>query len=106
MVQQEIRKSEKTHRSARSVQMSQQGIWNQWNLPGKKLTWQELWQYEPLQLSFLLRSVYELLPTPTNLERWKLSKDPSCPLCKQRGTLQHLLTACPYSFSRSIQMAA
>ena len=72
--------------------MSQQGSWNQWNMPGRKLTWQELWQYEPLQLSFLLKSVYDLLPTPTNLERWKLSEEPSCPLCKQTGTLQHVLT--------------
>ena len=100
MVQQEIRRSEESHRSARSVQMGQQGSWNRWNLPERRLTWQELWQYEPLQLSFLLRSVYDLLPTPTNLERWKLSEDPSCPLCKQRGTLQHVLTACPTALSQ------
>ena len=47
----------------------------------------------------LLRSVYDLLPTPTNLGRWKLSEPPSCPLCKQRGT-QHVLTACPKAFSQ------
>lgn len=100
MIQQEIRRTEESSRSARSVQMGQQGSWNRWNLPERRLTWQELWQYEPLQLSFLLRSVYDLLPTPTNLERWKLSEDPSCPLCKQRGTLQHVLTACPTALSQ------
>jgi len=105
MVQQEIRNSEEMHRSARSVQMGQQGSWNRWNLPERKLTWQELWQYEPLQLSFLLRSVYDLQPTPTNLERWKLSEDPSCPLCKQRGTLQHVLTACSTTLSLSLSLS-
>jgi len=100
MVQQEIRRSEDTHRSARSVQMGQQGCWSGWNLPERKLTWSELWQYEPLQLSFLLRSVYDLLPTPTNLERWKLSDDPSCPLCSQRGTLAHVLSSCPVALSQ------
>jgi len=84
----------------RSVQMGQQGSWNRWNLPERKITWQEFWQYEPLQLFFLLRSVYGLLPTPTNLERWKLSEDPSRPQCKLRRTLQHVLTACPTALSQ------
>ena len=100
MVQEEIRRSEDTQRSARSVQMGQQGRWNLWNLPERKLTWQELWQYESLQLSFLLRSVHDLLPTPTNLERWKLSEESSCPLCGQKGTLGHILTACPTALSQ------
>ena len=47
--------------------MGQQGSWNRWNLTERKLTWQELWLYEPVQVSFFLRSVYDLLPTPTKL---------------------------------------
>ena len=100
MVQEEIRRSEDTKRSARSVQMGQQGRWNLWNLPERKLSWQELWQYEPLQLSFLLRSVHDLLPTPTNLVRWKFSEENFCPLCGQNGTLGHILTACPTALSQ------
>jgi len=34
-----------------------------------------LWKYEPIQMSFLLRSVYNVLPFPTNLTKWKLSED-------------------------------
>ena len=67
MVQQEIR-SEESHRSARSVQMDQQGSWTRWNLPERKLTQHERWQQEPLQLSFRLRSVCSMLPTPTPKE--------------------------------------
>ena len=100
MVQKEIRRAEETQRSARSVQMGQQGRWNLWNLTERRLTWQELWQYEQLQLSFLLRSVHDLLPTPTNLERWKLTEESSCPLCGQTGTLAHILTACPTALSQ------
>jgi len=35
MVQQEIRRSEESHRPARSVKMGQQGSWNRWNLTEK-----------------------------------------------------------------------
>ncbi|XP_060603812.1 uncharacterized protein LOC132756698 [Ruditapes philippinarum] len=81
MVQTELRRAEDETRSSRSVQLGSQGSWMKWNLPERQLTWQELWSYEPLQLSFLLRSVYDLLPSPTNLKLWKLSEDPSCLLC-------------------------
>jgi hypothetical protein len=33
----------------------------------------ELWKLEPFRISFLLRSVYDTLPSPTNLYRWGLS---------------------------------
>ncbi|XP_060589724.1 uncharacterized protein LOC132744948 [Ruditapes philippinarum] len=84
MVQIELRTAEDETRSSRSVQLGSQGSWMKWNLPERQLTWQELWSYEPLQLSFLLRSVYDLLPSPTNLKLWKLSEDPSCPLWECR----------------------
>jgi len=50
-----------------------------WNKLERKLM---LWKYEPLQLSFLLRSVYNLLPFPKKLTQWKLSEDPTCLLYK------------------------
>ncbi|XP_053389443.1 uncharacterized protein LOC128552430 [Mercenaria mercenaria] len=94
MVQKEIRRSEDQARSARSMQMPVQCAWTKWTVPERTLTWQELWKYEPLQLSFLLRSVYDLLPTPANLHRWKLADDQNCPLCNGRGSLQHTLSSC------------
>ena len=47
-----------------------------WNKLERKLSWQMLWKYEPLQLSFLLRFMYNLLPFSTNLTQWTLSDGP------------------------------
>ena len=83
LVQEEIRKVEEQARSAKAVQLGPQGDWTKWNVPERKLTWSELWNYEPLQLSFLLRVVYDMLPTPTNLQRWKLAENPMLSLCER-----------------------
>ena len=44
--------------------------------------------------SFLLKSTYDMLPTPANLVRWKISEDDKCE-CGKVGTLRHILSACP-----------
>ena len=50
---------------------------------------------EPLTISFLLRSTYDLLPNATNLKLWGYTNSDLC-LCKSdRGTLRHVLSACP-----------
>ncbi|GFN82433.1 hypothetical protein PoB_000893900 [Plakobranchus ocellatus] len=36
----------------------------------------------PLRISFLIRSVYNLLPSNANLVRWGKKDDPTCPLCQ------------------------
>ncbi|XP_069118991.1 uncharacterized protein [Argopecten irradians] len=41
---------------------------------------------------FLLRSVYDLLPSPTNLHRWGLTETPDCPLCNRPGNLALVLS--------------
>lgn len=40
------------------------------------------------------KNVYDVLPTPANLQRWKLTEDPSCTLCGKRGTLEHIMSSC------------
>ena len=53
---------------------------------------------EPLAISFLLRSTYDLLPNATNLKLWGYTDSDLCLLCKSdRGTLRHVLSACPQS---------
>ena len=49
---------------------------------------------EPLRISFLLRLVYNLLPSPANLHRWGLQEHPVCQLCDKTGTMEHILSAC------------
>ena len=94
LIQDEIRRTEENTRLARAVQMGQQGRWTRWTVEQKKVSWAEIWRMEPVRISFMLRSVYDLLPSPTNLCRWGLTEDSGCKLCGMRGTLRHILTAC------------
>ena len=56
---------------------------------------------EPLALSFLLRSTYNLFPTPANHKQWGFTGDDTCAMCKSaRWTLPHVLS----SYGSSLQM--
>jgi len=94
MVQQEIRLTEEEDRQSRAVGIGGQCAWTRWKTTERHLTWADIWQYEPLRLKFLLRSVYDLLPSPANLDRWGLVEDPICHLCDKPGTMQYALSSC------------
>ncbi|KAJ7998421.1 hypothetical protein DPEC_G00204760 [Dallia pectoralis] len=75
--------------------MKQQGSWTRWEgVRGRSLSWMDIWNMEGHRIKFLLSSVYDVLPTPTNLQRWKLTEDPSCALCKRPANLEHILSSC------------
>ncbi|GFN81146.1 reverse transcriptase [Plakobranchus ocellatus] len=54
----------------------------------------------PLRISFFNRSVYDLLPSNANLVRWGKKEDPSCPLCQDRQTTEHVLSSCKVALSQ------
>ncbi|KAM4522519.1 uncharacterized protein PAE49_002183 [Odontesthes bonariensis] len=64
MVQAEVRSREEEKQVAKVVQQGSQGAWTKWDLPRRKVTWRDLWRLEPYRISFLLRSVYDTLPSP------------------------------------------
>ncbi|RXN07805.1 hypothetical protein ROHU_035438 [Labeo rohita] len=84
MIQEEVRNLEEEGRRVRAVELASQGAWTKWDSPKRKITWGDLWRLEPFRISFLLRSVYDTLPTPTNLHKWGLREDPLCKLCGER----------------------
>lgn len=45
------------------------------------------------RIQFLLRSVYDLLPLPTNIHKWGLTENMKYDLCGKRGTLEHILSS-------------
>jgi len=51
------------------------------------------------RLSFLLKSVYDVLPSPTNLKTWGLSESPVCKLCGRPANLEHVLSSCRTALS-------
>ena len=95
MIIEEIRQSEDSERIQKAVQQPQQGQWTSWESAlQRSLTWNDLWHMAPLRISFLIRAVYDLLPTNANLVRWGKSEDPTCPLCQGRQTTEHVLSSC------------
>ncbi|XP_024141063.1 uncharacterized protein LOC112154399 [Oryzias melastigma] len=95
MVQDEIRAEVEEERRIKMVAMYQQGAWTKWeHVEERRITWSELWRCEPQHIKFLIQSVYDVLPSPTNLQRWGLSDTALCQLCQKRGTLEHILSSC------------
>ena len=71
-------------RSTTAAGSAKQCAWSCWKeAEQRKLSWHTLAQMEPLRISFLLRSTYDLLPTPTNLKQWGIIDDDICRACNQ-----------------------
>ena len=83
----------------KAVAQKKQGIWLRWeSVRAKRIPWDELWGMETRRIRFAISSVYDILPTPTNLCTWKMSDDPLFKLCGKRPTLEHILS----SYSRAL----
>ncbi|XP_061589349.1 uncharacterized protein LOC133454644 [Cololabis saira] len=96
LIQEEVRAGVEEARCSRAVGMRQQGAWTRWEeAADRKITWTELWRSEPHRIKFLIQSVYDVLPSPSNLFRWGLAENPLCPLCQRTGSLEHVLSCCP-----------
>ncbi|GFO02115.1 polyprotein [Plakobranchus ocellatus] len=68
MIIDEIRNKEDSTRVQKAVQQPQQGHWTNWdNAMQRSLTWNDIWHMAPLRISFLIMSVYDLLPSNVNL---------------------------------------
>ena len=95
MIQNEVREVEEDKRKARSVGMAKQCAWTKWeSITPRNVKWGDVLKTEPFRLQFMLKSVYDLLPTPVNLKKWKMREEDTCYLCQKRGTLQHILSGC------------
>ena len=100
MVLQELRRDEEAKRIQKAVQQSQQGQWTTWeNAIQRSLSWNDLWHMAPLRISFILRSVYDILPSNTNLVKWGKSSDSACPLCQGKQAVEHVLSSCKTALS-------
>ena len=51
--------------------MSKQGEWLNWDgVTERPITWNDLWKKSDYGIMYMICSVYDLLPTPANLELW------------------------------------
>ena len=96
-----MRQNAEEERKVKLVQCSVQGQCLQWEslIVERKITWKEIWAWEMARTSFLINSTYDVLPSPANLKRWKLSEDDKCK-CGKKGTMKHILLHCPLGLNR------
>ena len=96
LVQGEIREMQEEERLVRAAGMRKQGSWLNWEgVRPRKIGWNDLKSMEACRIKFLLKSVYDVLPSPSNLCLWKLSDSPNCKLCDRPANLFHVLSHCP-----------
>ena len=93
MVTEEIRKKEDEARYVRMVALAKQGASSRWEVPERSISQIDLLNTPDTAFRFLVKSVYDLLPTPANKNTW-FGTDEKCPLCGQEATLNHILSGC------------
>ena len=93
MIVKEVRNKEEERRRVKIVSQGKQGAMTRWEVPELRLNHKEILSTTETRIKFLTKSVYDLLPTPANKNKW-FGEDERCNLCNERGTLNHILTGC------------
>ena len=89
-----IREDEEEQRYLRVASLPKQGASLKWEIPGRKISHRDLLLTSEAKLQFLVKSVYDLLPTPANKNVWFKTEEYKCMLCGEHGSLNHLLSGC------------
>ena len=93
MIVDTVREAEEDKRVVKMTSLAKQGAHMRWEVPERKIGDRELVTMSDSSFSFLVKAVYDLLPTPDNKNVW-FGEEEGCELCGVRGTLQHILTGC------------
>ena len=93
MIVNTVKEAEEDRRVVKMTSLAKQGAHMRWEVPERKLDDRELVNMSDSRFSFLIKAVYDLLPTPHNKHLW-FGEEEGCELCGARGTLQHILTGC------------
>ena len=94
MVVSTVREMEEEKRVVRMTGLSKQGAPMNWEVPERRVSSKDIINMQEGQLEFLVKSVYDLLPTPENRNRW-FSTEEGCQLCGGMGSMAHILSGCP-----------
>ena len=97
MVSEEIHYLKEVRCFATAVGQRKQSVWTKWESAKERaVTWRDLKHMEPKKLRFLIKAVYDVLPTPVNLNAWGLTTSDRCSACWKTASLKHILTGCEY----------
>ena len=101
MVINEIRFNKDSRRVQKATQQPQQGQWTSCdNALQKSFTWNEIWHIAPLWISFLIKSVYDLLLSNANLVRWEEKRTPLVRYAKAGRPQENVLSSCKMVLSQ------
>ena len=89
-----VREKIEDGRRVRMAGLAKQGASTSWELPVRVITSRELITASEDTLRFTIKSVYDLLPTPENKNRWFQTEEHRCKLCEGSGSLAHILSGC------------
>ena len=97
----QVRKMEAEGREVHLIQCAQQGQVTRWeeHVVERQIGWSDIWEWNTSRLSFLLRSTYDVLPSPVNLVRWKVQEVDKC-RCGKLGTMKYILSNCHLALNR------
>ena len=76
-----------------------QGANLRWEVPQRQIKHNDIIRSSEDRLKFLVKSVYDVLPTPANKNKW-FKKEEKCLLCGKEGTLAHILSGCSVALSQ------
>ena len=73
-----------TYSISKVAQLQVQGQWTQRvNYIQNGFSWESLLALPDNLVSFCLASTFDILPSPSNIRRWKISADATCTLCRK-----------------------
>ena len=100
IIQNEVCKGEDEIKLTKMVVLKQPGAWTNWNsTTQRKIKWCEILN-DYANVRFLIRSVYDILPSRANLCIWNKTESALCPLCSGQETLRHILSSCPKALAK------
>ena len=95
-----VREKEEEARVARIAGLSKQSASLSWQVLERKITHKDILNSSDLSLRFLIKSVYDLLPTPANKNKWFRTEEHCCKVCGGHGSLGHILSGCPVALAQ------
>ena len=99
MIVKTVREKEEESRIVKMTNFPNQGANLRWEVPQRQLKHSDIIKASDDQIKFLVKSVYDLLPTPANKNRW-YKQEEKCVLCGGEGTLTHILSGCKVALSQ------
>ena len=102
MIVDTIMEAEEDKRRVKMVSLAKQGAHIRWEVPEKKLSHREIISRSESSLKFLVKSVHDLLSTPSNKNKW-FGTEETCKLSEENGTLAYILAGSEVALAQGRQ---